>query len=330
MVAEGYDNNRRRVEGSPKSQSNYDPKEARKLLEGDLEQRVIAYAEMKHGKGKEVAAEFKTDNYRERPNRYPFDVLDSVCGKPEVLEAEVVGSIDDVVKEPKPSMLKVAAKGTLNLVNKTCWYYPLVGMLPGKYQERIAKKFGDNPNYYTLSNSIPTMVGAIATWVALFGAGPGSSFFVYSGLALCGYETIRMTASIMGKKPTGNILAMIPTYIALYSFLAVKAAPKAVKEAYVSAFKEEQQKLLRNKEALKIVPVRPIPPPPKTYERLRPGAEALIKQNHQQENHGADVRIATSSGSARIEDKPEIVKDEFSEELAEFDQRLKERSEQNL
>ena len=124
--------------------AKYNPDEARKILEGSLEQRVIAYAELKYGKGKEVAAQLSKGNYREN-SEDPILTLDKVCG-PEIVDAEFE-SIDDKVADyqPKPSKLKVAAKGTLNLAKKMHlhqWYYPLVGALPGKYQEKIAKKLG--------------------------------------------------------------------------------------------------------------------------------------------------------------------------------------------
>ncbi|MEK6863556.1 MAG: hypothetical protein AABW53_02565 [Nanoarchaeota archaeon] len=77
--------------------------------------------------------------------------------KAEIVEEEFE-SIDAVVEyQPKPSMLKVAAKGTANLARKMHlhqWYYPLVGALPGKYQKEFAKRHGDDCFNYTLYNAL--------------------------------------------------------------------------------------------------------------------------------------------------------------------------------
>ena len=144
--------------------TKYNPNEARKILEGSLEQRVIAYAELKYGKGKDVAAKLSKGItiYRER-HEDPLQTLDRVCGKPEIIDAEFE-SIDDVVEyQSKPSMLKVAAKGTLNLAKKAHlnhWYYPLVGALPAKYQEKIAERLGER-TLYIIRSLMPLLRGLL-------------------------------------------------------------------------------------------------------------------------------------------------------------------------
>src|SRR3989344_9195139 len=92
--------------------------------------------------GKEVSAKLQSEFERQR--KLPVyrgnaeeltAIVDRVCGQEasqaDVVDAKAVKSIDDAVNtavyQPKPSMLKVAAHGMLNLVNKTYWYYPLVG-----------------------------------------------------------------------------------------------------------------------------------------------------------------------------------------------------------
>src|SRR3989344_2236946 len=105
----------------------YNRKEARRILEGSLEDRTINYAQQIYGKGDEVAAALSKGNYRQG-SKDPFEVLDQVCGKPEVLEAEVVDvkagkylvshemGLEEVVKyEPKSSKLEVGWQGSLNL-----------------------------------------------------------------------------------------------------------------------------------------------------------------------------------------------------------------------
>ncbi len=294
--------------------NNYHPDEARKILEGTLEERAINYAEIKYGKGEEVKAKLYRGGYRNSAVE-PVDVLDQVCGGKEVVEPEAVESIDDVVGYQKPSMLKVAANGTVNLAKKAHlhqWYYPLVGMLPAKYQGKIAEKLGDTPLHYTVSN-------AIAEGVA---AGGVAGYLIYQhnpetiGLALSmgglmgviiGLINL-LVRGVISQETKGNVKAagsivFLPLYATLYSIAAVKAIKNTVVNAYSSAFQEERQKLLQAGKG-GIFPVRPIPSPPPAPAEAPP-------------------RIETQ---ARIEEPTEIVEDEFRDELADFDRRLRERN----
>lgn len=247
--------------------SNYDPAKARKLLDGTLEQRIINYAEINYGRGKEIAAELSKGNYRER-GKDPFDVLDTICGheEGEYWGEETPKSIDEVVK---PSMLKVAAKGTLNLVNKTRWYYPILGALPGKYQEKIAEKFGDNQKHYTLSNMAVELVGSAALGYLAFGHLAYSAFFAIYSLM---HSLIRDIARTTYKeRAAGSVLCTLPFYATLYSILAVKAVKDAVIDSYSSVYKDQRASDVHNQ-------------PPKDLE--------------------VPKRIETP---ARIEEQPEIV-----------------------
>src|SRR3989344_5620035 len=83
-------------------------------------------------------------------------IVDRVFDEPvlqaEAVEAKPAESIDEVVQ-----YVKVAVKGTWNLAKKTHiqdWYYPIVGFLPGRYQKKIADKYGDDPLHYTVSNAV--------------------------------------------------------------------------------------------------------------------------------------------------------------------------------
>lgn len=254
--------------------AKYDPNEARRILEGSLEQRVIAYAELKYGKGKEIAAELCHEDYR-KAYKDPIQTLDKICGKLEIVDAEFQ-SIDDVVKhQPKPSKLKVAAKGTLNLVKKTHiqhWYYPFVGMLPAKYQQKIAEKLGDNPLAYTLSNiiaEIPIMAGTGMYLGGVPGTILGASVAGVISLIRAGWLS-EADSIIEGKKiffPNCSWIIGLPFYATLYSLLAVEAAYKGIKSAgaavkngvidsYSSAQKELEQK---NLETVKKISPTPIP-----------------------------------------------------------------------
>lgn len=283
--------------------------------------------------GKQRAVQVKTEfenlkkpNYRKNSEDLMM-IVDKICRETEVQEAKVqeakvVDSIDDAVEyTAKPSMLKVAARGTLNLVNKTCWYYPLLGMLPGKIQENLAEKYGDKAKYYTISNMAvelfsASMIGySIANGQGAFTFGLFS--FLHSSLRILGGLT--KTTGVELFNPTAPIYTALPMYATLYSFLAIKAVPTAVpkviksvpeamksagvklkgavEDSYLSAYKKEQQALSQSEKIKGIHPVRPIPSPPVAETQSR---------------------IETP---ARIEDKSEIVTEEFDEEYEESEAR---------
>ena len=215
--------------------TDYNPDEARRLLEGTLEERVVNYAELKYGKGEKVKEALHKGEYRSNAVN-PLDVLDRVCSGSGLIDAEFTEtSIDTIVqKEQKPSMLKVAVKGTLNLVNKTCWYYPLVGALPAKYQEKVARKLADNSDYYTIYNMVAELVGASALGYSV----AGILGVVFGSTISVVHSCWRLNLSTSSKGCTaGNALITLPMYATLYSIVAVK-------ESYTSALQQEQQKLL--------------------------------------------------------------------------------------
>ena len=192
--------------------------------------------------GSEKAEEVKKEFEKIQPPSYRRNaeeltaVVERVCSQPEIIDAEFTEtSIDTIVrKEQKPSMLKVAVKGTLNLVNKTCWYYPLVGALPAKYQENVARKLADNSSYYTIYNMVAELVGASALGYSVAGI---SGVAVGSAISFV-HSFIRFNLSARSESITaGNALITLPLYATLYSIVAVK-------ESYTSALQQEQQKLL--------------------------------------------------------------------------------------
>jgi|SRR3989344_561708 len=175
-------------------------------------------------------------------------IVNRVCGDAQSTEVQTnsVDSIDDVVEgySGKPSMLKVAAKGTANLVNKTCWYYPFVGALRGKKQEEIAKERGENSNYYSLSNMAAELVSSTALTYACTdyktAAVVGSISLVHSFFRWL----VSSEDNSISDCTAGNILVTLPMYTVLYSIAAVKAIKNSVVNAYSSALQEEKQKLL--------------------------------------------------------------------------------------
>ncbi|MEK6904893.1 MAG: hypothetical protein AABX24_00680 [Nanoarchaeota archaeon] len=241
------------------SSTGYNPKEAHEILDGSLEKRIVAYARIKHGKGEEVAAELSNGNYRE-VHKDSFDVLERVCNPS---EAE---SIDNVVNHNyQPSALKVALKGTANLINKTCWYYPLVGMLPGKYQEKIAEKLGDNPLHYIYSNSV--LEGIVAGVAAAVLVRPYldldktviGTITVGSLIALSWGASnlmVRCVLAAKGESPVGSPLVCLPYYAALYSIAAVKVISKGVKDSYSSAREQLKEQEAQKRIELETQPNR--------------------------------------------------------------------------
>ena len=242
-------------------------------------------------------------------------MVERVCEKSEpdiyqseVVEAKSVKSIDDAVKsyESKPSMLKVAAKGTLNLVNKMGWYYPLVGALPGRYQEKIAEKLRDNPENYTAANMAVELIGA--SMLGYYTRGTVGAALAFGAVSFF-HSCFRMLPNIITNEPSNfspvaPIYTALPMYAVLGSILAIKAVPKievnlkkTVKEAYSSAYKELEQK--RREELVKLASVKTIPSSV-TAERVAPRAEEFLP------------RIETQ---VRVEEpKPEIIAEEFEEE----------------
>ncbi len=270
----------------------YDPNEARKILDGTLEERIINYAQIKYGKGKEVAAELSKGNYREN-HQDAFEVLEKVCQPTaEYWGEETPESIDEVV-EYKPSLAKGVWDGTKNLLKQNKIYYPFVGMLPAKSQERISGKYGDEPANYTITSGIVEGVGGIIMTFGpiIISSSPNIMLDAFAiGGALMVESALRLTVCSSSKKPMGSFLLAIPAYAALYSIAAVNA--------YKSACPQEQQKLLQAK---------PIPNAETREELLKKEAVSL------------QTPAIVNSVYAK-EGGPE----EYDAELEDFDQRLEE------
>lgn len=266
----------------PKKKSNlsstgYNSEEAREILDGSLEKRIVAYARIKHGKGEEVAAELSNGNYREG-HKDPFEVLEKVCNPS---EAE---SIDDTVNNNySPSAFKVALKGTANLINKTRWYYPLVGMLPGKYQEKIAERLGDNPFHYTVSSCVlEGIVAGVATTLLRYNLDKGIGEAIAAGgvVTILGGGLNILVKYVIGEGaecPVGSLLTGVP----FYAIAAVKAIAKGVKDSYSSAREQLKEQEAQKRIQLEQQPSRI------AVEETQPAAEAeegereTIEQMHE-------------------------------------------------
>ncbi len=299
----------------------------------DLARILVEGTKVVYGpeKANQVQTEIETmerSNYRKNAEDLTA-VINRIFREPEITtptvpEAEAIDSIDEVVESygQKPSMLKVAARGTLNLVNKTCWYYPFLGVLPGKTQEKLAEKYGDETRHYTVSNMAVELVSASIIGYSI-GNGQGAFTLGLFSLLHSAFRTLVGVGSTEKTdyffNPVAPIYTALPMYATLYSFLAIKAVPTvvpkviksipksmrsvgvklkdAVEDSYLSAYKKEQQALSQSGEIKGILPVRPIPSPPvaETWSRIET--------------------------PARIEDKSEIIAEEFDEEYEESEAR---------
>ena len=256
--------------------------------------------------GVEKSAQLKTE--LERQKKLPVyrgnaeeltAIVDRVFDEPvlqaEVVEAKVAESIDEVVQYVKPSMVKVAVKGTWNLAKKMHiqdWYYPIVGFLPGRYQKKIADKYGDDPLHYTVSNAVAESLVV----VGLIGSINVAAGVLFGGCAgLINTVARYVIAQESENNSTGSPITCLPFYTTLYSITAFKAIKNVIIDAYSSALQEEKQKS-RDKEKTKKVLVKPTLPD--SYESPE-----------------AAARVVTSSGLTRVEEqKPEVVEEEFDEE----------------
>lgn len=233
-----------------KKNKKFDSEEAERILQGPLESRVVAYAEYKYGRetADKIAARLNV-GYRDAA-KDAIEVLRDVCsGNDDSLEDKVEEKALTVYEE-KPSLAKVVAKGTLSVINKTCWYYPLVGALPGKAQEYIAKKLGENEGYYMYSNIfVGGAAAAGATAVFLSYVKPDNLSdtilagiligLVYSGVAgFIRHQVIKQNSKLLGSP-----LVCLPYYAALYTVLGIVAAGKAIKSSYSSVYDDEKKKL---------------------------------------------------------------------------------------
>ena len=266
----------------------------------DLAEILIEGVKVKYGseKADQIKTEFgKLEKPQYRRNAEDLTaVVNRFCIEPakaEVLEAEAVKSIDDVIESysGKPSMLKVAAKGTANLARKAHlhqWYYPLVGFLPAKYQGKIAEKWGDKPFHYTVSNIFfqPAVIMGATYYVML--EKTDSHFVAAVSSVVCGFvdfvgglfaRTAFAKKLYGSEEVAGSLLFELPYAIAKVAAKApgkigegISYVARGIEQCYVDALQEEQQKLLEAK--------------------------------HQQEYQNAGVRVV--SNQARIE-QPEIV-----------------------
>ena len=194
--------------------------------------------------GKERSAKLQSEF--ERQQRLPVyrgkseeltEIVDRVCG-PEIIDAQY-HSIDDAVElRPKPSMVKVALKTTKDLINKTCWYYPLLGALPSKYQDRIAEKFRDNPGNYFIANLFGDMITTTGLGAYYFGIGGGFLGFMASCIISTARTAIAKEKNIKG---IGGPTLLLPLYATVYPVLAIS---KIARASWQENLQQEQQKLL--------------------------------------------------------------------------------------
>ncbi|MBU0469893.1 MAG: hypothetical protein KKA62_00735 [Nanoarchaeota archaeon] len=204
------------------------------ITEKDLAQILIEGTKVRYGpeKGEQVKVEFERLEgqpiYRRSAEELTA-VVEKICGQEveEVYSPKADGLDHVVTQNYEPSTLKVALKGTANLINKTRWYYPLVGMLPGKYQEKIAEKLGDNPIHYTGANIVAEMIGVSAATSLYSGS-------ILLGVA-CSFGCFFYRQLLEEDLVVGSVIITIPYYLAKLVKTAGKGVVGAVKDSYSSA-----------------------------------------------------------------------------------------------
>ncbi|MEK6939750.1 MAG: hypothetical protein AABX31_03410 [Nanoarchaeota archaeon] len=168
-------------------------------------------------------------------------IVDRVCGQPETVEGEAQ-SIDAVIHYQKLSK----------------FYYPIVGMLSAKYQERVAAKHGDDPAKYMYASVIAEfVVGCITAFGGpIIFSSPVISISAFAiGGVLIVESALRANFCAFQKKPMGSFLLALPAYAALYSIAAVNARKLLYEQ-------ELQKNIARSDDSVK----NSVLPTPETWE----------------------------------------------------------------
>ncbi len=279
---------------TPTKKDHHKPDLARILIEG---------TNAVYGPKKAYRVQKEFDHLRQQPpyRRNAEDltaVVERICSEPDSRDqpAIVCNSLDDAVElnqtylNPKPSMLRVAAKGTANLARKAHlhqWYYPLVGFLPAKYQAKIAEKYGDRALHYTISNAVAEGIATsgILSYLCYQDTNKIETTLAWGMIGLLGgiiNTVLRAFISVESKenKAAGSI-AHLPVQAIMYSIAAVRAIKNGVVDAYSSALEEEQQKLLEAPKRIE---------QPKRIEEpeitLTPGGEKFVEAEEVEEEIG--------------------------------------------
>ncbi|MBU0469894.1 MAG: hypothetical protein KKA62_00740 [Nanoarchaeota archaeon] len=212
----------------------------------DLAQILIEGTKTVYGpeKGEQVKAEFERLEeqlvYRRSAEELTA-MVEKICS-PEIVDDTDGKSIDYILNdEHKQGKLKVALKGTVNLINKTCWYYPLVGMLPKKYQEKIAKRLGDNPLRYTISNAVAESVGIGAA----IGVGymnhttdltAAIEFGFLTGMMSMIFNTCRILIPNKSNPKDFSVIGSFFITLPYYTAKTVMSIPRLLKKAIVDSY----------------------------------------------------------------------------------------------
>lgn len=222
----------------------YDKEEAKKAILGTLEERTIKYAQQfGNEKADQVAQKLRVD-YRTAA-KDPLTVLDEVCSEKSLEEKALVPykskssayrTIADVVG--------TIGEGTLTAINKTRWYYPILGALPHKYQMGVARKINDDLRKYVISNAILESVALGVVGGLLFGPWVLPPVVAYSVVI----NAVRMDLAKEDDSPFedndstsfGSPLVTIPYYLALGTVLGISTAGKGIKNSYSSAWEKRK------------------------------------------------------------------------------------------
>ena len=234
----------------------YDSTLTRKIfdeLDGDFEARTRKIAKI-YGLEDEVE-QYLVNN---GPYRSHND-LDSIMQRA-FADSKVYDSIEDddleslVTKDLKINPIKLGYLLTKDLL-KDCFHYFIYGSLPGKIQEEIAEKRGENAIYYTRTNQIlePIILGGIS-----FGAFEasynmvGGIFAALFGLSLY-FSCMRQYEVIEDKKPFGSIFIVITYHSYKWIASVIKNSINGLQEKYAQK-KEELTPKVRIETRIEEIP----------------------------------------------------------------------------
>lgn len=201
------------------------------------ERKALSLAK-KYGRKTELEARLKElgSGYR----RKAVDItklVHEVCSEESLEQKAMAPSVYQTLAD----IVGTVGAGTLNVLKKSKIYYPFVGALRAEHQAKIAKKLGDNQDYYTGVNLICESIGiALAAGYSLDMLGAPLAGSITLGL-MGGIVYMSIGGIIRGRmaersphKACGSLFAM--------PFYALYYAASAIGKSYSSVWEKRKEK----------------------------------------------------------------------------------------
>ena len=139
--------------------------------------------------------------------------------------------------------------------------YIAYGAMPGKWQERIAGKYGEDALDYSKHNIVLELTVSFASFAV--GCVTSNAYFGFALIPLLG-NICRLFYRQFDEKPSGSLLVNIPYYLITSPYMKVKYIAKSLKNKFKSKRQELAEKMIR-------IDVEETP------KRLRPIEEDLME-----------------------------------------------------